>query len=408
MVVSFNELGTAPSTEVVHEWMVQAMGLIPTVVGKSFQGRDLVLYEQERLSSSIEQEEGPTILFLSLVHGNEPAGLLTLLSAVEKLRQKRLRGPREARLWFFPIVNIDAYTLNRDFPYGCRRTNMRTTCHYFRYQDPVEIITACPRMVPDGVDLNRNFPIDWNGTYSGDAFRQSQEATCSHSYHGASPFSEPETVAIRTVVEKYQVTAAMSFHTRAEMDRPALLIHPYTPKRPLGQMSREDLQKFRHWSKAMDPWRLYIRGTAQETIKYTAGGTTIDWLYSVNVTAFVVEIPVACNNRWCPDDLAKANAISIRHGATATRFVELVVHGSVPFDSAIMIIYLFVAAAAGIGGWLMWHRRHNITPCLRRWRRKDKHIPESQMQRQPFLQTSSVNCVGAKDGSASSAIPRKK
>jgi Zinc carboxypeptidase len=133
MTLSIQKLGTAPSTKDVDQWM-QDLGLRRTVLEeKSVQGRDLIFYEltpttnnnnnNHKVAVDESDRHAPTILFLSLEHGNEPIGLLSLLSTVQillryqktaatALRASKKVNARSIRILFFPIVNVDAYTLN--------------------------------------------------------------------------------------------------------------------------------------------------------------------------------------------------------------------------------------------------------------------------------------------------------
>jgi len=64
-----------------------------------------------------------------------------------------------------------------------------------------------------GVDLNRNYPVDWEKAVSDPS---------SPVYRGAAPFSEPETQAIRDLVLEHNFTHAISFHSGLE-----LIIYPW-------------------------------------------------------------------------------------------------------------------------------------------------------------------------------------
>ena len=57
----------------------------------------------------------------------------------------------------------------------------------------------------DGVDLNRNFGFKW-----GYARQEGSSAQgCAEEYRGAAPFSEPETRAVRDVVQSHAVAALL-------------------------------------------------------------------------------------------------------------------------------------------------------------------------------------------------------
>ena len=412
---AIQRLGSTPSPKDVMQYM-EALGLQHKVVGTSIQGRDLVLYQFPRPSSQRRQKNKnkqahewdeeeyeqdhrnvPTVLFLSLVHGNEPMGLISLLTTAHILAEgsTRLRTRRGAaaadddeavvRLLFFPIVNIDGYVRNLDCAAGNHRGNMRvTSCETTSSSRGGYRCSADKAIPPVGVDLNRNFPMDWNGTYSNSLGEEESNAdACSMNYRGEAPFSEPETRAIQQVVTDYNVVAAMSFHSlRSKARRKALLIHPYTSMRPFQDMPAEHAAKFRAWAKALNANGLYKVGTAKEAIEYTAGGTTIDWLYGAhNVTAFVFEVVPVCDNRWCPAT-PRLYRSARDYGNIGRRLVELVVHGKVVQDvdsiqrSIGFLLFLLIV-------WIMWTWKMPLTSFLRRrlyGKFKDVSLSEAEMQ----------------------------
>ena len=95
-----------------------------------------------------------------------------------------------------------------------------------------------------GVDLNRNFPFEWDSLHTGAGGRDNDRrgrksgrggrGACSPGSTGTAPFSEPETQALRNLLTSAgsaepPVVAALSFHalTNDRFGR-GLLIHPYT------------------------------------------------------------------------------------------------------------------------------------------------------------------------------------
>ena len=370
--ISLQKLGATPTPEQVDEYM-KSWGLQSHVIGTSVQGRHLLLYEfpptMDRKQNH-SQDRIPTILFLSLVHGNEPMGLISLLSTVHVMATAHLRGKAEAsavRVLFFPIVNVDGYWLNLNCAAGHHRGNMRRTpcnlSHLPKWfecnnHDNDENQDAQIEFVM-GVDLNRNFPVDWNGTYASNVPQSEASSVdaCSSNYHGSAPISEPETQAIRHIANAYPLVAALSFHSLSAASRgAAMIIHPYASSRPMEQMPMADQERFRSWSNAMNANNLYKVGTALEVIDYAAGGTTIDWLYSThNTTAFVLEVVPLCNSRWCPAT-PRLYRSARDYAQVARRLVELVVHdGRVVSDAESIqrsvLFLLFLLALYLIRSW---------------------------------------------------------
>jgi hypothetical protein len=376
-------LGPTPSEKDVDNYLVHDLGLRRKVVGQSLQGRDLVVYETTS-SSTTTTANVPTVLFLSLVHGNEVMGLISLLATAQTLVQGHLRSRAETpvRLVFFPMINVDGYLRNVACAAGQHRGNLRDTgCTMVAHlPNCADDTSDDPPVV--GVDLNRNFPSDWNGTFA----NPSVDDRCVSNYHGTAPFSEPETQAIRQLVEVAYyptVRAALSFHSLSSKARgKALLIHPYGSKRPLTHMPAADLARFRAWSQALNPTGLYKTGTARETIDYTAGGTTMDWLYEQNnVTAFVLETVPSCQTRWCPATPPLYRS-AYEYSMVGRRLVELVVHGKVVQDTdSIRRSVLFMLLVTVF--WLAYKWKHPLSTYLRRsfyGKLKNVSVSETELQ----------------------------
>lgn len=127
-----------------------------------------------------------------------------------------------------------------------------------------------------GVDLNRNYDFAWNAsTQSG-----SSEPSFSD-YKGLTPFSEPETRALRDLVMHHEFKYAVSFHSGAE-----IILFPwgYTREPPLHQ------EKFNQIGKELSTLIGVPYGQCGDSL-YTASGTWDDWMYgNQSVLAFTCEI----------------------------------------------------------------------------------------------------------------------
>ena len=316
-------LDESPSVNATDEWLLE-LGCQKTTVGKTLQGRGITLYWMDY--SNPASSPTKSVLFLSLVHGNEPMGLVSLLMGAKELASSRVEPPpgkvtkASMRIYFLPIVNVDAYELNlgRGEERGCHRPNLRTTCKSILGNNNATATVVAESCILQqegflgrgGVDLNRNFPTDWVDSPN----------KCSFSYPGPHPLSEPETQAIAGVVENFNITHAMSLHSRSNQFGRPLIIHPFTSERPFKTMKKKDAKRFRKWSSSMNRNvnDFYVTGTAQEAIQYTAGGTTIDWMYSEKqITSFVLEVIPPCESRWClGNDVyqsAEPNALTMKH-----------------------------------------------------------------------------------------------
>lgn len=292
---SYPPLPTSPSVEAVDVWL-KGLGLKSETVGSSYQNRDITMYEYDWSPPDDVADIGhlPTVLIISLVHGNEVMGLLALLQTIHNVVTQQQFPQKPIRVLFIPFVNVDAYTLNIQNGQGYRRTNLRPTCQ-------VADLDHVTNWYMGGVDLNRNHPTSWEQGL--DEFSDCSDE-CGRNYHGPQAWSEPEAQAIRDVVLNNNVTAALSFHSRSYQSEAPLLIHPYTSNRFFSDLPARDRQRFLSWKQELNEDSYYVAGTAQEAIHYTAGGSTIDWMYSVGVTSFVVEVVPPCKSGDPSKDMA--------------------------------------------------------------------------------------------------------
>jgi carboxypeptidase T len=120
---------------------------------------------------------------------------------------------RNNHLLFVPIVNLDGFKHISDEYHSTgkivhRRKNMRDApqCRESDWQS-------------GGIDLNRNYGYKWGIKDSG-----SSPNECAEDYRGASAFSEPETQAVKSVVEANHesLKIAVNFHCFGN-----LFIHPF-------------------------------------------------------------------------------------------------------------------------------------------------------------------------------------
>lgn len=130
--------------------------------GQSLEGR--------RIDVAVFGTEGPGVLFIGTIHGDEAAGTPLLVALAERLAQAPdwLAG---RRVVVVPLLNPDGHAQKS-------RGNAR------------------------GVDLNRNFPAaNWHATER----------------HGAAPLSEPETRALVELARDHGIERILSFHQAADL-----------------------------------------------------------------------------------------------------------------------------------------------------------------------------------------------
>lgn len=139
-----------------------------------------------------------------------------------------------------------------------------------------------------GVDLNRNYDWEWGGAGS-------SPDTGSGIYHGAAPFSEPETEGIRALLEAHPVAGGLSYHAYF-----SVILHPWgwTEEPP------EDLATLAGLAATMtaivndhheDPALDYVWGQWSDGL-YLATGIFADWLHgTTGRPAILIELPPNTN-----------------------------------------------------------------------------------------------------------------
>jgi len=202
-------------------------------LGFSHEGRPLEAF-------AIGKPGSPRLLLTSLIHGKEPAGLVLLLHSLELLcrsssSEDGLLSSRE--LLFFPIVNPDGYAA------GMRRKNRRPGCN--------DTYMA-------GVDLNRNFGYKWEAVAD----------ICSEEYSGPYPFSEPETRALKDIIEIWHPVAILNFHSFGEF-----LTFPLNSG---GDLSVEANSNYAELAKLLNFSR---SGSAPQLLGYATSGESDDWAF---------------------------------------------------------------------------------------------------------------------------------
>src|SRR5262249_19939999 len=122
-----------------------------------------------------------------------------------------------------------------------------------------------------GVDLNRNYTVGWGGAgSSGDP--------SSPNYRGAHPFSEPETQAMRALLESKRVAAHVDFHSFSQV-----IVYPWSYQRP-DPPDRDKLaaiaDRMASGMFAAHGERYTIRPGSE--LEVGASGTAGDWSYGVH------------------------------------------------------------------------------------------------------------------------------
>ncbi|HEY4011901.1 MAG TPA: M14 family metallopeptidase [Polyangiaceae bacterium] len=225
------------------------------VAGTSVEGRPIRRYD-------FGPAQGVPVLLTGLVHGVELVGSVALLESLRAIVARQAHGGlREVRLVVVPVVNPDALHANSARIASGRRAYQRCNAR--------------------GVDLNRNFPwlrkrIPWN-PLGGSRWHRAPH------YVGPHPFSEPETRALRDLVDEVRPRVSVGFHSFGE-----LLLYPW------AFTARQNPRR-ESYERAARAFVGALRGlryrAMQATEWYTTVGDLDDWIDAEYGTlAFTVEV----------------------------------------------------------------------------------------------------------------------
>lgn len=227
-----------------------------SVIGQTLQGRDIVGIE---ITGPGDASNRPVIMFNGTQHAREWISPATVTYIADRLTTDYATDPRVTALLdravfkIVPIVNADGYSYtwtNQRLWRKNRRNNGNGTF---------------------GVDLNRNWDVNWGGDGS-------SGNTSSEIYRGTAPFSEPETRVIRDwMLGDARAVAHIDFHSYSQ-----LILYPWGyadlwPPEP-------DRSFFVDFSQELADVILSVHGTSYTPQRgidlYAASGTLGDWSYA--------------------------------------------------------------------------------------------------------------------------------
>lgn len=207
----------------LHDWHAHSNGWTEEgVYGKSAKGKDLHYLRVHG--------QGPTVLVMACIHGNEPLASSVVMGVLGKMLASYGDDPQATDvmnhrdLYFVPVVSPDSYPNSREV---------------------------------DGVDPNRDFPTEQN----------------------PNKVSTPSIQALRQFFLQKHFKAALSAHTFGRQ-----LLTPWGDK-----PSCPDPAFYDRLTKAMAPEGYYTL-KASELYGFVIRGSEVDWMWTQGATSLVVEL----------------------------------------------------------------------------------------------------------------------
>lgn len=166
-----------------------------------------------KVSDNVETEEDePCIYYLAEHHAREPISLETAMTILEHILENYgidstiTENVNNTQIWFVPLVNPNGHKVVTDEQNTMWRKNIRDN----NESGTLNVTGYNPS---DGADPNRNYGWQWGGA---------SNSWTSETYQGPTPFSEPETQAVRDLMAAHHFVAGISYHTYGE-----LVLYPY-------------------------------------------------------------------------------------------------------------------------------------------------------------------------------------
>ena len=286
MDIRDGELGAYHTYEEAMEEIERAAAEHPDIakvetIGYSTYGRPIKAIKISK-DVNVEDPDKPEVLYMGQTHAREVISAEASLGVVDRLidgygTDDYVTGLVDSRqIWVVPVVNPDGSMKVADDVTGSGDSSWRGNCRDNNGNGKVDD--------GDGVDLNRNWGRNWGG-------QGSSGTPGSQTYRGPVPFSEPETAAIKKLVEEHDFVTSVSFHSYS-----GLILYPLgytnTPAKD-EDMLRSIAENMRD----RQPNEKYKVEKSSDL--YVASGDSDDWLYEdKGIMAFTFEVYKGGNNWW--------------------------------------------------------------------------------------------------------------
>ncbi len=256
-----------------------------------------------KVSDNVETEEDePCVYYLGAHHAREPISLEVVMAILNHILENYETDPtitdnvNNAQIWFVPLVNPDGHKIVTDEVDMWWRKNICDN-NGNGVLDP-----SYYNNYPDGVDPNRNYGFEWGLVGASDN-------PVSQTYHGLEPFSEPETTAIKQLLDSLHFVTGISYHSYGEV-----VLFPFGYNNGVTSPDHDALEDLAVSMASSIPGIYSGFYTPQESwMLYPCMGTTDDYSYGVNGTfAYTFELadefipPAYLVDEICQDNIEAA------------------------------------------------------------------------------------------------------
>lgn len=238
-------------------------------IGDSLEGRNI--YALKISDNVTADEKEAEVLFIGCHHAREWISVEVPLLLGQHIIENYDKSSEiknlvdQCQIWIVPLLNPDG---------------LEYSIHFYRYWRKNRRNNGNGSY---GVDPNRNYDYKWGIDEEG-----SSSDPFSNVYRGESPFSEPETQAIRDLFSQKSFQSLISYHSHSQ-----IILYPwgYT-----DQPSEQD-DLFSELAANMSILMYAVNGTYYMyghagNALYLTNGDTTDWAFGIyGIPAFTIELP---------------------------------------------------------------------------------------------------------------------
>ncbi|HZK51474.1 MAG TPA: M14 family metallopeptidase [Actinomycetota bacterium] len=258
-------------------------------IGTTIQGREMLALKITQGARGQRDGSRPAVLYSATQHAREwiaaevDRRLMNYLVDGWRANDREIRNLlKETELWFVPVANPDGYQYTFDTDRLWRK-NLRDN------NGDGEIT------VGDGIDLNRNYPNHFKYDEEG-----SSSIPSSETYRGTGPVSEPETEALKGLLDRIGFEFQVNYHSVGEW----LL---YAEGWQIGTPTADDPIYFALSGNLDEPAIDDFHPGLSSDVLYVTNGETTDYAHSTTgALAWTPELGDGCPDEDCgfvfPDD----------------------------------------------------------------------------------------------------------
>ncbi|MBL7739098.1 MAG: T9SS type A sorting domain-containing protein [Chitinophagaceae bacterium] len=241
-------------------------------LGFTHQGRDVWCI---KISDNVTTDETgePEVLYIGLQHAREAIGGSSMIFFMQYLCEmyatdSRIRDIVDNReVFIIPCMNPDGWEYNRlngGAGSGWRKNRRNNGGGIY------------------GVDLNRNWGVDWSNCSApivGSPSSCGSSDPSDDTYYGPSSFSEPETQAIRDFTYTKNFVAMIDQHAYG----PYYSLPFGRPSLPANTMTSADDNFYTYIASAMGNYNGMRAGNSPQSVGYEVAGGVKDWMLKGNI-----------------------------------------------------------------------------------------------------------------------------